>query len=412
MKLSDIQCKNAKPLDPPTKSPRKLADGMGLYLWVMPNGKKYWRYRYRDIRNKYREYAIGVYPEITLAEARDKTRQARALLRDGVDPNTHKKDIRTLRQSEAENTFELIAREWHEHKKSEWTEVHAQTMLDRLEKDVFPVIGRRPIKEITHAHLLDTAKRIQERGANELAKRVVQMSSHIFQYAVITGRAENNIGRDIRGIIRPKPKGHYAAIEAKDLPEFLQALRSNQARLFRQTQLAVELLMLTFVRTSELIKAEWSEFDFKERQWIIPAKRMKMNRDHIVPLSQQAIVILNELRNLHKHPEYVFPSQINRKNHMSNNTILMALKRIGYKGKMTGHGFRSLAMSTIMERLGYRHEVPDLQLAHAKRGDVARAYDRAQFMDERTSMMQEWADYLDGLYKTGEVIPFKQVQHA
>lgn len=401
MKLSDIKCKNAKPLDPPSKAPRKLADGNGLYLWVMPNGKKYWRYRYKDFRGKYREFAIGVYPEIPLTEAR-------ALLREGIDPNTQKKDFKLQKHEEAGNTFELIAREWHEHKKSEWTEDHAQRILDRLEKDVFPIIGCRPIKEVTHSHLLDLAKKIQERGANELAKRIIQMSVHIFQFAVITERADKNIARDLKGLIKPKPTKHFASIEARDLPAFLKALRSNQARLFRQTQLAMELMMLTFVRTSELIKAEWDEFDFEEKQWIIPAKRMKMNRDHIVPLSTQAIGFLNELKELHKHPKYVFPSQINRNNHMSNNTILMALKRMGYKGKMTGHGFRSLAMSTIMERLGYRHEVPDLQLAHAKRGDVARAYDRAQFMDERTQMMQEWADYLDGIYQTGEIIPFQR----
>ncbi len=409
MKLTDIKCKNAKPLDAPSNSPRKLADGGGLYLWVMPNGKKYWRHRYKDIRGKYRELAIGVYPEISLLDAREATRKARAMLRDGVDPNRQKKDIKIQRQQEAGNTFELIAREWHTHKKSEWTEEHAKRILDRLEKDVFPVIGCRPIKEVTHTHLLDLAKKVQERGANELAKRIIQLSVHIFQFAVITERADKNIAIDLKGLIKPKPTKHFASIEAKDLPDFLRALRSNQARLFRQTQLAVELLMLTFVRTNELIKAEWDEFDFEEKQWIIPAKRMKMNRDHIVPLSDQTIFILNELKELHKHPTFVFPSQINRNNHMSNNTILMALKRMGYQGKMTGHGFRALAMSTIMERLGYRHEVPDLQLAHAKKGDVARAYDRAQFMDERIVMMQEWADYLDAIYKTGEVVPFRRI---
>ncbi len=412
MKLTNIKCKNAKPLDLPSKSPKKLADGNGLYLWVMPNAKKYWRFRYKDVRGKYRELAIGVYPEITLSEARDTTREARSMLRDGIDPNTHKKDIREQRQDEAGNTFELIAREWHTHKKSEWTPDHAQTIISRLEKDVFPVIGNRPIKEITHSHLLNLAKKVQERGANELAKRIIQLSVHIFQYAIITARADTNIANDLKGLIKPKPKTHFASIEAKDLPEFLKALRSNQARLFRQTQIGVELLMLTFVRTGELIKAEWNEFDFDEGQWIIPAKRMKMNRDHIVPLSNQVIFLLNELRELHKHPKYVFPSQINSKNHMSNNTILMAIKRMGYKGKMTGHGFRALAMSTLMERLGYRHEVPDLQLAHAKKGDVARAYDRAQFMDERTQMMQEWADYLDDIYRTGEIIPFRSTAHA
>ena len=412
MKLTDVTCKNAKPLDPPSKSPRKMADGRGLYLWVMPNGKKYWRHNYTDLQGKNRTFSVGVYPEISLATAREKSLKVRELLREGVDPNTHKRETKKELSREASNTFELIAREWFESKKVEWTESHAQTVIGRLEKDVFPVIGNIPIKDLTHEHLLDTAKTIQQRGANELAKRIIQMSVHIFQYAIIAGHTDKNIAGDLKGLVKSKPKKHYAAIESKDLPDFLKVLRSNQARLFYQTQLAVELLMLTFVRTSELIKAEWDEFDFEEKVWLIPAKRMKMNKDHLVPLSSQSIEILNKLRELHTHPEYVFPSQINRNNHMSNNTILMALKRMGYKGKMTGHGFRSLAMSTIMERLGYRHEVPDLQLAHAKRGDVARAYDRAKFMDERTLMMQDWADYLDNIYKTGEVLPFRREASA
>jgi len=273
-----------------------------------------------------------------------------------------------------------------------------------LEKDVFPIIGKYPIKLITHKMLLDLAHSVKERGANELAKRIIQMSVHIFRYAIVTGRADKNIAEDLKGMVKSEPKSHFAAIESKELPEFISDLRNHKAKLNRQTYLAVNFMMLTFVRTSEMIKAEWSEFDFENKIWLIPAKRMKMNKDHIVPLSRQSIKILEELREIHHHPKYVFPSRINRDNHMSNNTVLMAIKRMGYEGRMTGHGFRALAMSTIMEKLGYRHEVPDAQLAHAKKGDVARAYDRAKFLEERTVMMQKWADYLDNIAYGGVVI--------
>ena len=221
------------------------------------------------------------------------------------------------------------------------------------------------------------------------------MCRHIYQYAIVTGRADKNIAEDLKGMVKSEPRSHYAAIDTKDIPQFIHDLRSHKIRLKEQTYLSVNLMMLTFLRTSEMIKAEWSEFDFDSREWLVPAKRMKMKKEHIVPLSNQSIEILKKLRRLHNHPKYVFPSRVSHDKPMSNNTILMALKRMGYKGKMTGHGFRALAMSTIMEKLGYRREIPDAQLAHAKRGDVSKAYDRAKFLPERKVMMQEWADYLD-----------------
>ena len=367
-----------------------------MFLELHKNGSKYWRYKYR-IGGIEKLLSLGVYPEVPLAEAREKHREAHKLVAEGTDPNFAKEEAKRARELESTNTFELIAREWHNMKKSEWSETNTNTVIARLEKDVFPEIGKIPIKMITHKMLLDLASSVKERGAHELAKRIVQMSSHIFQYAIITGRAEKNIAEDLKGLVKAKPKGHFAAIEARELPQFISDLRNHRANLKHETYLAVNFMMLTFVRTGEMIKAEWSEFDFEENIWLIPAKRMKMDKDHLVPLSRQAVKILQELRNLHNHPRYVFPSRTNRHNHMSNNTILMALRRMGYGGKMTGHGFRSLAMSSIMEKLGYRHEVPDAQLAHAKRGDVARAYDRAKFLGERMRMMQEWADYIDSL---------------
>ncbi len=390
MKLNETLCKNAKPAE---KS-RKLADGHGLYLEVTPNGGKYWRMKYRHL-GKERRLAFGVYPEVSLKQAREKRDEARKLLAESKDPNYVKRKHKEHLKEEASNTFEKIALEWHRHNKPDWKPEHAETILSRLERDVFPAIGDVPIKELTPKMLLDMAKGIQARGANELAKRVVQMSRHIFQYAIISGRAETNPAEHLKGMIKPAPKSHYAALDHRDLPEFLKALYSNQARLMPLTHLAVQFIMLTFVRTGEMIKAEWSEIDFDERIWLIPGKRMKMGKDHIVPLSEQAIRILKDIRALHTNQKYVFPSRENPKNHMSNNTVLMALRRMGYERKMTGHGFRSMAMSIIMEKLNYRHEVPDRQLAHSKRGDVNKAYDRAMFLDERKVMMQEWSDYLE-----------------
>lgn len=344
MKLTAKAIDSAKPKD----KAYKLSDGGGLYIEITPKGSKLWRLKYRFL-NKQKKLSIGVYPTITLAEARDHREEAKKLLAGGLDPSAVKKATKEEMIQELSNTFEVIAREWHEHKKSEWSEVNAKTTLQRLEKDVFPILGKYPIKNITHKMILDLANSVKERGAHELAKRIVQMCKHIYQYAIITGRAEKNIAEDLKGLIKPKPKGHFAAIEARDIPQFMKDLRDHKAKLHRQTYLAVEFLMLTFVRTGEMIAAEWSEFDFEEKQWIVPAMRMKMNKEHIVPLCRQSIEILQELRELHNHPLYVFPSRTNGKNHMSNNTILMALDRMGYRGKMTGHGFRALAMSTIME---------------------------------------------------------------
>ena len=399
MKLTAKACEAAKPRN----KAYKLFDGGGLYLEVKPPNSKLWRLKYRYL-GKEKKLCIGEYPVITLADARKHRDEAKKLLANGHDPSAVKQEIKQERIHEASNTFETIAREWHKHKELEWSEVNSKIVIERLERDVFPEIGKYPIKIITHKMLLDLANSVKHRGANELAKRIIQMCRHIYRYAIVTGRADKNIAEDLKGMIKPKPQGHYAAIEAKDLPQFMKDLREHKAKLNRQTYLAVNFMMLTFVRTGEMIKAQWDEFDFEEKTWLIPASRMKMGKEHLVPLSRQAIEILQELRELHNHPVHVFPSRNSRNNTMSNNTILMALDRMGYRGKMTGHGFRALALSTIMEKLGYRHEVPDLQLAHAKRGDVNRAYDRAKFLPERVKMMQQWADYLDSINQNGKVV--------
>ncbi|MGH1456039.1 MAG: tyrosine-type recombinase/integrase [Alphaproteobacteria bacterium] len=392
MKLNAKQIENANR----EKDGAKLFDGKGLFLELHKNGSKYWRYKFRYL-NKEKLMSLGVYPEITLAEAREKHRVAHKIVSEGENPIELKREAVAHKKHEQSNTFEIIARDWLEYKKTEWSEVNYSTVKRRLEQDVFPVIGYVPIKSVTHQMLIDLSKTVQERGANELAKRIIQIAKHIFQYAIINGYAEKNIAEDLKGFIKTPPTQSYAAIDPKDLPNLLKDIDRHRSRMHRQSQIALELMMLTFVRTGELIKAEWGEFDLGHKVWAIPAKRMKMNNDHLVPLSDQAIALIEELRTLHRNNHWVFPSRTRSMNHMSNNTILMALRRMGYGGIMTGHGFRSLAMTTIMERLKYPYEIPDTQLAHGKGGSVRKAYDRAKYLEQRTKMMQDWADYLDNL---------------
>ncbi len=394
MALTDTTCKNIKPSD----KPRKMADGGGLYLEIMPSGSKYWRLKYR-FNGKEKRLAFGVYPEVSLKDAREKRDNARKLLSDGVDPSVHKKEKKRISKLNTENTFEAIAREWHELQKKKWTENHAKYVLRRLEADLFPEIGNAPIKDISPLQLLDALRKIEGRGANEIAHRVMQSAGQVFRYAIVTERAERNPTVDLKGALQPVKSTHYAALSYKDLPEFLDRLERNNARLYRQTQLSIKLMLLTFVRTSELIYAKWGEIDFDECQWHIPAERMKMRKSHIVPLAKQSIDILKELHELNGTREWVFPSITNPRKAMSNNTILGALARMGYKGRATGHGFRALAMSTIKEKLGYRHEVIDRQLAHAQRNKIDAAYDRAEFLDDRIKMMQHWADYIEVVSK-------------
>jgi integrase len=399
MPLTNIKCNNAQP----GAKPYRLSDSGGMYLEIMPNGSKYWRLKYR-FNGKEKRLALGVYPRVSLAEAREAREKARKLLSGGADPSEVKKDKKKQASLNAENTFEALAREWHEHNKLRWTDNHAKTTLHRLEMDIFPEIGKRPVRDITPPQILEALRKIESRGAYEIARRAMQVCSQIFRYAVATGRMESDPTRDLKGALKPFRKGHYTALDAKDLPEFLNALNRNEQRLYPQTIRAVKLLMLTFVRTGELIGAKWDEINWEAKEWHIPAERMKMRKPHIVPLSKQVIAILKEQKEMTGQWEWIFPNLVRPKGHMSNNTILMALRRMGYQDKTTGHGFRALAMSTIKEKLGYRHEVVDRQLAHAPRNKVDAAYDRAQFLPERKKMMQHWADYLDAVATGGNVI--------
>ncbi len=399
MPLTHLDCKNFKP----TGKTYRRFDSHGLYLQIVPQGSKYWRLKYR-FNGQEKRLALGVFPEISLLEARELRDKARKQLSQGIDPFAAKQEQKREIALNAATTFELVAREWHEQNKGKWTPAYSEDILHRLEADIFPTIGKQAIACLRPIQILETLRKIEKRGAFEMARRALQYCSQIFRYAVITERAERNPTIDLKGALKPFKHGHYAAIDADDLPEFLRVIERNDARLYAQTRHAIKLLMLTFVRTGELIGAKWEEFDFKNAQWIIPAERMKMRRPHIVPLSKQALAVLHEQKQLTGKWEWIFPNQIRPRDHMSNNTILKALERLGYKGRMTGHGFRALAMSTIKEKLGYRHEVVDRQLAHAPANKVDAAYDRAKFLPDRRKMMQAWADYLEGVARDGEVI--------
>ena len=399
MPLTDIKCKAAKAQG----KPYRLTDGGGMYLEVMPNGSKYWRLKYR-LFDKEKRLALGVYPAVSLNQAREARESAKKLIKRGEDPCFAKKEDKWQRTLRAEHTFEVIAREWHENRQERWSEGYKKDLIHKMEIDIFPRIGSRPIAEISSLEILEAIKKIENRGAYEVARRVLRTCGQVFKYAIATARAERNPVPDLVGALSPRKRNHFAALDAKELPEFLQALDKNEARLYQQTRNAVRLLMLTFTRTTELIHASWREFDLDNAQWEIPAERMKMRKPHIVPLSRQAVELLKAQKEISGTREWVFPNQIRPIKPMSNNTVLFAIGRLGYKGKMTGHGFRALAMSTIKEKLGYRHEVVDRQLAHAHRNSVDAAYDRAQFLPERKIMMQKWADYLDAIASDGKVI--------
>jgi len=380
-----------------------------------PDGAKYWRMGYRFAGTE-RLLAFGKYPQVSLAEAREKRLAARRLLAEDIDPSEAKKEKDRTAAEKASNTFEKLAREWHANKLPSWHPTTARDTLRRLETDIFPEIGSLAIGAITHKQMIAALRKIEARGANELAHRVKATCARMFNYANQQGIENRNPAAEMTDVLKPVRAGHFAAMTADELPAFLDVMERNDARLFMPTRIALRLMMLIFVRTSELIETPWSEIDLDAGEWIIPWKRMKRGKltvnpdetDHHVCLSRQALELLHELHALTGRGKFLFPNQRDHKKTMSNGAILMALKRMGYKNRMTGHGFRALAMSTIKERLGHRHEAVDRQLAHAQKDKVASAYDRAQFLAERKVMMQEWADYLDSV-AGGKVVITPQV---
>ncbi len=405
MSLTDIECKSAKPKE---KS-YKLSDSRGLYLEVYPNGKKHWRYKYRFL-GKEKRMVLGEYPETPLAEAREKHLAAHKQVSQGLDPNAVRQSARELAKRAHENTFAAVAKLWFAHKSQGIAARTAKFTWGRFENDILPTLGHKPLNSITAADVIAVLQRVEARGAHELARRLKQSCAEVFRYAVSHGYADRNPVKDFeaRDVLAKYVRGQHSAIEPKELPSFLVSMNNPHVRLYPLTRLAMRLLMFTFVRTSELIEAKWAEFDFNAGLWVIPAERMKMRREHVVPLCRQAISILKDIQAFTGHREYVFPAMNNPRKHMSNNTILQALASMGYKGKMTGHGFRALAASALQEDLGYDYAVIDVQLAHAKKDKIRTAYDRAQFLEQRTGMMQAWGDYLDKQAQVGAARTMRQ----
>lgn len=392
MKLTNITCKNSKPSD----KPYKLFDGAGLYLEVMPNGNRYWRFKYR-MHGKENRISLGSFPDVSLVDARERHRQELKRINEGIDPSLERQKKKRLSSIEAARTFEAVAREWHSRYEARWTKRYSESLLRRLDQNLFPEIGNVPVDQLTAPDVVTCLEKIEARNAHEMAKKCQHLCGQVMRYAVQTGRIKYNFMPDLKGCLVGRSAVSFASITPDELPDLVKVIEHNKARLYRQTILAIKLMLLTFVRTSELIGAKWNEVNFEKAEWVIPAERMKMKREHIVPLSSQALEILSELKQMNGKREHVFPSIPRPRKPMSNNTILFGLGRLGYKYRMTGHGFRALAMTTIKERLGYRHEIVDRQLAHVPKKAVDKAYDRAQFLSERCAMMQHWGDYLHGL---------------
>lgn len=402
--LSEIKIRTAKPKE----KPYKISDIDGLYLLVTENGGKWWRFKYR-FEGKEKLLSLGTYPEISLADARQRRDETRKQVAKGIDPGAVRKAQKQAETEETE-TFEVIAREWHTKFTQTWTPGHAATTMGRLERDIFPWIGKRPIKAIEAPELLAVLRRIESRGALESAHRIRTIAGQVFRYAVATGRAERDPAAALRGALPQPGEKHLAAItDPKEVAPLLRAIDGYQGHFV--VKCALRLAPLFFVRPGELRNAEWAEVDLDEAVWSIPAHKMKMKQAHIVPLSKQAIQILTELKELTGSSRYVFPSGRSFARPMSNNAILAALRRMGYeKETMTGHGFRAMARTILDEVLQVRPDWIEHQLAHAVRDPNGRAYNRTAHLPERRMMMQRWADYLDTLKAGAMVIPFKTVQ--
>ena len=401
MPLTDTAIRNAKPKD----KQYKLSDEKGLYLLVKKAGK-YFRLDYRFAKKR-KTFAIGVYPDVTLAEARQQRDEARKLVKKGVDPLKHKKETQNMMLELADNNLEAIAREWFEKNSSVWTKKHSSTVIRRLEFNVFPLIGGRPIKLITAPELLEVLQEIESRGAIETAHRVKQICGQVFRYAIATGKADRDPSADLKGALTPvKPKSMATITDPIKIGGLLRAIDDYDGHI--ATICALRLAPLVFVRPGELRHAEWSEIDLDSAEWKIPAHKMKMKLPHIVPLSRQALDILVELKPITSDGRYVFPSLRSTVRPMSDNTVNAALRRMGYaKSEMTGHGFRAMA-STILHEQGWPSDVIERQLAHTEGNSVKAAYNHAQHLPERRKMMQEWADYLDALKGGAQVIPLRR----
>jgi integrase len=397
MALTDTTIKNVKP----GSKTRKLYDSGGLYLEVSPRGGTWWRFKYR-FGGKEKRLSLGVYPDVSLKDARDRRDDARKLVANAVDPAEHRKAEKAIDTEQAENSFEVIAREWFAKYSTNWVPSHANRIIRRLERDIFPWIGNKPVATVSPPQLLETIRRIEERGALETAHRALANCGQVFRYAVATGRAEHDSSADLRGALPPVKGTHFASVtDPKKVGEILRALDGYEGTLI--VRYALRLAPLVFVRPGELRHAKWADIDLDASEWRFTVT--KTDTQHIVPLSRQAVEILLEIQPQTGRGQFVFPSARSATRPMSDNAVLAAMRSLGIsKDEMSGHGFRAMARTILDEILGFRPDYIEHQLAHAVRDPNGRAYNRTAHLPERHKMMQEWADYLDKLKHGANII--------
>ena len=404
MALTDPEIRKKKP----TEKPFKVADEKGLFLLVAPSGGKLWRMKYR-FGGKEKLISFGSYPDVPLARAREKRDEARRLLADGVDPGENRKVQKAARAALAANSFEAIGREWFAKMKPEWADSHADKIMARLERDVFPWLGTRPVAEVTAVEVLTTLKRISDRGAKDTAKRAQQDCGGVFRYAIQTGRASYNPIPDLRGALPAAIGGNFASItDPVQVGELLRAIDGFNGTFV--VKCALRLAPLLFVRPGELRQARWQDFDLEQGEWKFTVSKVKKTdgqRIHLVPLSTQALAILGELHSLTGHGEFVFPGARSNGRAMSEAAVNAALRRMGYdtRTEITGHGFRAMARTILHEVLDVAPAVIEHQLAHKVPDALGSAYNRTKFLPARKAMMQQWADYLDKIKAGAQVIP-------
>lgn len=396
MPLTDLEIRRSKPLD----KPYTLNDGNGLSLLIEPNGSRGWRFRYR-FDGKPKMLSLGTYPLTSLTEARQKRDEAKKLVAAGINPSDVRKRDKQDRQNEISNTFEAIAREWYEKRIDRWSVSYSEEMLKTFEADVFPYIGGRPISEIKPMELMGVLSRLDERGATEKLRKVRQRCGEVWRYAIVTGRAEYNPAPDLASAFSPHKKEHYAFLKTEELPEFFRTLNTYSGSIV--VKLAMRLQVLTGLRPGELRQGQWSEIDFEKRLWEVPPARMKKRRPHCVPLSDQAIAILEQLKPITGQYPFIFPGRIHHSKPISEMAMNVLIRRIGYAGRVTGHGFRH-TMSTILHEQGYNTAWIETQLAHVDKNSIRGTYNHAQYLDGRREMLQWYADYMQALESGQNVV--------
>ncbi len=397
--VTDVKAKNAKPQN----RPYKLMDGYGLFLHVMPGGTKSWRYSFR-FNGKAQTLTLGRYPAVSIREARKRRERARALLEDGINPIL---DAKKKKAQKKGKTFELIALEWWDTQKDGWSKAHADAVLKSLQKEAFPALGKFNVDEITPLQVLEVLKAVESRGALEMARKVKQRLAAVFRFAVQTGRAKYNPAADMKGVIKARKVKHMPALPIEEMPLFLRTL--SIIRIHVTTKLALRFLILTAARNGEVRGATWGEIDREKREWRIPAERMKMDREHIVPLSRQALAVLDEASRLSGDSGLIFPGIRQEATMLSENTLQYALNRMGYKGVATVHGFRTVFSTYCNEAGKWNPDAIERALAHQDRNSIRAAYNRGAYLEERKKLMQWWANEIDRMEHGAEVVPLKRV---